>query len=198
MTTLLCTLAGFLLGSLPFSAWILRRFRRIDIRKVGDGNPGAVNAWSAGGWRIGVTVLVLDVAKAAAAPTVARSVFGLEGWPLVPVALAPVFGHVFSPWLRFRGGKGIASTFGVWSALTYWLVPTSLGLGLGLIMQVQSTASWTVVFSSALALVVLVVVRPEPPLLVAFFANVALLVWTHRKELHGRPRFHVPRRRARQ
>jgi glycerol-3-phosphate acyltransferase PlsY len=197
MTVLALAVAGFFLGSLPFSAWLLRWFRRIDVRTIGDGNPGAVNAWSAGGWRIGLPVLVLDVAKAAAAPAVARAVFGLRSWALLPVAIAPLIGHVYSPWLRFRGGKGIAATFGVWSVLTYWLVPTSLGLSLALLMQIQSVSAWTVVFSSLAALVVLAAIRPEPPLMVMLLINIALLVWTHRSGLRARPRFHALRRRTR-
>jgi glycerol-3-phosphate acyltransferase PlsY len=196
VTSLACALAGFVLGSLPFSAWLLRWFRGADVREVGDGNPGAVNAWRAGGWKIGVLVLVLDVLKASAAPAVGRFALGLRDWALLPVALAPVFGHVFSPWLRFRGGKGIASTFGVWTVLTYWLVPTSLGLGLALIMQIQSASSWTVVFAAAGAFVVLAAVRPEPPLLVALLVNSAVLIWTHRKGLRTAPRFHAPGRRS--
>ena len=195
MTIALCIVAGYFLGSLPFSVWFVRWFRRTDVRAVGDGNPGAVNAWGAAGWKIGFAVLVLDVLKAAAAPAIARSVFALHGWPLLPIALSPVLGHAYSPWLRFRGGKGIASTFGVWSALTYWLVPTSLGLGLVVVMQFQSVAAWTVVFASVGTVVVLGVMRPEPPLLATFLANVALLVWTQRKDLRLPPRFHAPGKR---
>jgi glycerol-3-phosphate acyltransferase PlsY len=184
-----CAVLGYFLGSLPFSVWLVRWFRRSDVRAVGDGNPGAVNAWRAGGWRIGVAALFLDVAKGAAAPAIARAVLGLHGWALLPVALSPVLGHALSPWLRLRGGKGITATFGVWSALTYWVVPTTFGLLLAAIMQAQSVAAWTVVFASAGTLVVLLALRSEPYLVIAFLANVGLLVWTHRKGLRAPPRF---------
>jgi glycerol-3-phosphate acyltransferase PlsY len=184
-----CAVLGYFLGSLPFSVWLVRWFRRSDVRAVGDRNPGAVNAWRAGGWRIGVAALFLDVAKGAAAPAIARAVVDLHGWALLPVALSPVLGHALSPWLRLRGGKGIAATFGVWSALTYWVVPTTFGLLLAAIMQAQSVAAWTVVFASAGTLVVLLALRSEPYLVIAFLANVGLLAWTHRKGLRTPPRF---------
>ncbi len=184
-----CAVLGYFLGSLPFSVWLVRWFRRSDVRAVGDRNPGAVNAWRAGGWRIGVAALFLDVAKGAAAPAIARAVVDLHGWALLPVALSPVLGHALSPWLRLRGGKGIAATFGVWSALTYWVVPTTFGLLLAAIMQAQSVAAWTVVFASAGTLVVLLALRSEPYLVIAFLANVGLLAWTHRKGLRTPPQF---------
>mgnify|MGYP001765916589 CR=1 FL=1 len=195
MTAFLCCLAGFVLGSLPFSVWLVRWFRHADVRRVGDGNPGAVNAWSAGGWRIGVSALLLDVAKGAAAPAAARLALGVEGWALVPVALAPLVGHAFSPWLGFRGGKGIASTFGVWTALTAWLVPTTLGVALLAFLAVQSASAWTVLFAAVVAFAVLAAVRPDAPLLAALAANIALLAWTHRRELRSPPRFHAPGRK---
>jgi glycerol-3-phosphate acyltransferase PlsY len=197
LTAVLCVALGFALGSLPFAVWLTRWLRRRDVRAVGDGNPGAANAWTLGGWRLGLAVLLLDVAKAAAGPAVGLFVFDVSGWALVPVALAPVLGHVFSPWLRFRGGKGIASTFGVWAVLTAWLVPSSLGLALVLWMQVQSTRAWTVVLGCLVAAAALAAVRPEPPLLVAFAANAALLAWTHRHDLKKPPAFHAPWARER-
>ena len=181
------TALGFFMGSLPFSAWLVTWWLHEGVRTFGDGNPGAINAWRAGGWRVGVPVLLLDVAKGGLPVILARSVFELERWPLVPVALSPILGHIASPWLRFRGGKGIAATFGVWSALTVWVVPTTLGLLMAAIMTVQTVHAWTVVFASVGTLVVLLLIRAETFLIVAFVLNVALLAWTHRKELSSTP-----------
>ena len=113
-------------------------------------------------------------------------------WALIPVVLAPVLGHAASPWLRFRGGKGIASTFGVWSALTYWVVPTTLGGFMAVIMAVQSVNAWTVVMASVFTLIVLGIIHTETPLIVAFALNLALLVFTHRRELLSTPKWRGP------
>ncbi len=104
---LLWTALGFLSGSLPFSVWLGKLLTRSDIRRYGDGNPGATNAWRAGGWQIGVPALLLDFLKRALPVGLARFWAGVDGWGLIPIALAPVLGHAFSPFLRFRGGKAI-------------------------------------------------------------------------------------------
>jgi len=174
---------GILLGSLPFSVWLVRWIAHVDVRKFGDGNPGAINAWKVGGWVVGLAVLLLDVIKGGVPVALARFVFSIEGWALVPAALSPIVGHAFSPWLRFRGGKGIAATFGVWSALTFWVVPTTLGLLMATIMAIQKVRAWTVMIASAITLVVLILVRAEAFLVVTFALNLALLACTHRKEL---------------
>ena len=119
---------GFLSGSVPFAYWITLLLARADVRLYGDGNPGAVNAWKAGGWKCGVPALLLDFAKAAAPVHMAAVYVGLGSWSLIPAALAPVVGHAFSPFLRFRGGKAVAATFGIWAGLTLWEVPIVLGL----------------------------------------------------------------------
>ena len=174
---------GILLGSLPFSVWLVRWIAHVDVRRFGDGNPGAISAWRAGGWRVGVPVLVLDVIKGGLPIALARFVFELGGWSVVPIALAPVFGHVFSPWLRFRGGKGIAATFGVWTALTFWVVPMTMGLFMAAIMAFQTVSGWTVMMAGLATLIALLLLRTEPFLVAAFVLNLALLAWTHRKEL---------------
>ncbi|GAP62203.1 glycerol-3-phosphate acyltransferase PlsY [Ardenticatena maritima] len=120
---------AFLLGSLPFAVW-LGRLAGIDPRTVGDGNPGATNAWKAGGRRLGVLVLALDVAKAWLPVWLARTYGGWGGLSLVAIALAPTLGHAFSPFLRGHGGKGLATIFGVWAGLTpYALGALALGMG---------------------------------------------------------------------
>jgi glycerol-3-phosphate acyltransferase PlsY len=173
---------------LPFSVWLVRWIAHADVRQYGDGNPGAINAWRAGGWRVGVAVLGLDVIKGGLPVALARFVFELGGWSLVPVALSPVLGHVVSPWLRFRGGKGIAATFGVWSALTFWIVPMMMGLSMAAIMALQAVPAWTVMMAALATLIALLLLRVEAFLVVAFVLNLALLAWAHRKELLSAPK----------
>jgi acyl-phosphate glycerol 3-phosphate acyltransferase len=112
MPTVLYTMLGLVLGSLPLAWWLGRAVLRVDARQYGpDHNPGAGNVWRAGGWRAGLPAAALDVGKATLAVQLAVA-GGPAGWQLVPVALAPAVGRVFSPFLRFRGGKGVACTFG--------------------------------------------------------------------------------------
>jgi glycerol-3-phosphate acyltransferase PlsY len=193
-----CCLLGYVLGSLPFSVWLVRWRRGRDVRMVGDGNPGAANAWRAGGWAIGVAALVLDAAKGAAAPAIALWLLGIRGWSLLPVAVMPPLGHATSPWLCGRGGKAITTTFGVWAALSTWVVPSLFGLSLAGLMLVQSVSAWTVVFAGLLTTAALIALRLDAPLVATFVCSLAILVWTHRGELRSPPRFRIASRGARE
>jgi len=124
--------------------------------------------------------------------------FGVVGWAVVPVALAPVLGHAFSPFLRLRGGKAIAATFGVWTALTLWKGPTVLGLSVGIFHRLQTVDGWTVALGMATWLCCLLLGGAgtpsrvlggagSPPLLAVWCGNMAVLIWKHRQELRRPP-----------
>jgi glycerol-3-phosphate acyltransferase PlsY len=108
--------AAYLCGSLPFGFWI-GRWAGVDVRRSGSGNVGATNVARSAGRRAGLLTLFADVAKGALPAVLARLVFGDAGI-LALVALAAVCGHLFSIFLRFSGGKGVATAFGVFVVLT--------------------------------------------------------------------------------
>jgi glycerol-3-phosphate acyltransferase PlsY len=111
--------AAYLLGSIPTGYLLVRIFRHQDIRAVGSGNIGATNVMRAGGKGLGAATFLLDVLKGCAAVWLSAALAGL----FVPAldyrnaealgALCAVLGHMLTPWLRFRGGKGVATGFGV-------------------------------------------------------------------------------------
>ena len=117
MYTVLLALGAFLLGACPFSVVLGRLFLKKDIRDYGDGNPGAVNVFRAGGQKLGYLAVSLDVAKGIPFVLLAHTTFGLSGLAIVPVAVCAILGHAFSPFLQWQGGKAIAVTFGVLLAL---------------------------------------------------------------------------------
>ena len=100
-----------------FSYW-LGLFAKKNLRDVGDGNPGAANLWKALGYRYGAAGVVLDYLKGYLPLVFVMESNNLRGYQIILIALAPILGHAFSPFLQFKGGKAIAVTFGVWSALT--------------------------------------------------------------------------------
>src|SRR6266446_5037895 len=110
---LLTPLAGYLIGSIPFG-YLVARSRGVDIFRHGSGNIGATNVGRVLGKRFGIFVFVLDFAKGAVPTGIARSVAG-SAEDLLPVAaaLAAVIGHMFPVYLRFKGGKGVATGAGV-------------------------------------------------------------------------------------
>jgi glycerol-3-phosphate acyltransferase PlsY len=124
-------LGAYLLGSIPFG-YLVGRLGGIDIRNWGSKNVGATNVGRILGWRRGVLVLALDTLKGAAAVgLLGRAMSGMVGEDqrglfLVLAGAAAVVGHTFTCWLRFKGGKGVATALGAWLALA-WL-PTLIAL----------------------------------------------------------------------
>jgi len=108
--------AAYLLGSVPFSVVVVRLLQGIDVRAVGSGNPGATNALRSAGPAAGLAVLVLDVGKGAL-PVFAGMRMNAPPSVLAAVAAAAVGGHVFSVYLAFHGGKGVATAVGALAAL---------------------------------------------------------------------------------
>ncbi len=190
MAVVIGTLAAFLSGSIPFSLIVGRLAARTDIREIGDRNPGATNVLRASNWRWFAVALLLDALKAAVPVGLLWFVVGLRGWPIVPVALAPLLGHAYSPWLRFRGGKALASTFGVWAGLTLGVGPLVLGMLTPLMFGAFSLSGWAV----ALALlafggfVVPYYGAEHPEFAAIWLANLALVAWKYRADLRQSPR----------
>jgi glycerol-3-phosphate acyltransferase PlsY len=116
---------AYLLGSIPFGYLLVRLFRREDVRRQGSGNIGATNVARSGGAKLGAVTLVLDVGKAYLAVEIARHLAPGAYDVMVAAAMAAVLGHIFPPWLGFRGGKGVASALGVFLALTW---PSAVGI----------------------------------------------------------------------
>lgn len=177
------TIIGFFSGSIPFSFWLGKLFLRKDIRQYGDGNPGAFNAWRAGKYKIGIPSLLLDYLKAFIPIGLAVYVFNVYGWKLIPIAISPVLGHAFSPFLKFRGGKAVASTFGIWTGLTLWEAPPVLGICLGLAYLIQKIDAWSVIISMMGLLIFLFLRRYDSPILIIWLGNMLILIWKHRQDL---------------
>jgi len=127
--TALCLGLAFGLGCLPFSQLIAKR-RGVDLRSVGSGNVGATNLARALGIGAGAAGLLLDAGKGAAAVGLARSILGGAATPAVEsgAAVLAVAGHVFSPLLRFRGGKGVATGAGAFAVLAPRATLAALGV----------------------------------------------------------------------
>jgi glycerol-3-phosphate acyltransferase PlsY len=190
MQELLWIAVSFLFGSLPLSVWIGRVVLGIDIRNYGDGNPGAANVWRVGGAGWGLLAVLLDFLKGAAPVAMANFVFEMDGAALVAAAIAPIAGHAFSPFLGFQGGKALAVTFGVWTGLTLWLIPTILGLFFGVYLAILKPDAWAVMAGLFSLLVVLLIIGN--PLWLEVWVGMALILgWMHRTDLAQKPHLRV-------
>lgn len=132
---IIATIVSFLCGSLMFSYWI-GRLLKLDIRQIGDGNPGAANLWSGAGYKYGLLGVALDFLKGYIPVLLIVNSGILTDEELIPVVLAPVVGHAFSPFMKFNGGKAVAVSFGVWSALTQFRVTLIYAIILAILLIV--------------------------------------------------------------
>jgi len=144
-------LGGFFLGAVPFS-WIIGRARGFDLRREGSGNPGATNLLRVCGRLDGAVGLVLDTVKGAVPLLAARAVAGSgEVLLLSGVAAVTVLGHVYTPYLRFSGGKGVATSLGALAALAP--VPSAAALGIFLVVLLTTGMVSAASIAAAAALV---------------------------------------------
>jgi glycerol-3-phosphate acyltransferase PlsY len=172
---------GFALGSIPFGVLLASRLG-VDLRARGSGNIGATNAARVLGLRAGLIVLILDSTKGALPVWLALG-HAPCGWVVAATGLAAVLGHCFSPWLGFRGGKGVATAFGVFAVLA---PPTAL-VGVGGFAAVFAATRVPALGSLAGAVTIagMLVVRGPAAYATLALITVALLVYTHRANLRG-------------
>ncbi|MFN4071492.1 MAG: glycerol-3-phosphate 1-O-acyltransferase PlsY [Thermus caldifontis] len=180
VSVLLVLLLAYLFGSIPAGVLAAKTYG-VDIRKVGSGNIGATNVLRALGPGPALVVALFDVFKGGIAVLIARGV-GIEGPLLGGVALAAVLGHNYSLFLGFKGGKGVATSFGTLlfldPVLAFWTFP--IGITVMLLTRYVSAGSIT----GGVAATVLALALARPFWEVATVALMALLIfWTHRENL---------------
>jgi acyl phosphate:glycerol-3-phosphate acyltransferase len=121
----LAVAVAYVVGSVPFALLLARHWGIPDLRVIGSGNLGATNVVRASGLRAGMVVAVLDIAKGALSVTLARLLSDQAAAPAA-AGLAAIVGHIYPVWLRFKGGKGVATACGVFSVLTPFAVVPAL------------------------------------------------------------------------
>jgi glycerol-3-phosphate acyltransferase PlsY len=146
MADLLAVLAAYLVGSIPF-AQLLSKRRGVDLRRVGSGNVGASNVLRTLGVKRAVVAMMLDAVKGTIAVLVAQRVTGGVAAPVI-AGLASMIGHVYPVWLRFRGGKGVATAAGAFAILT----PVAAAVALGVFLLTVAITRFISVGSMAAAL----------------------------------------------
>ena len=185
MRQLIILIIAYLIGSIPFGYLIVRTKGGGDVRQTGSGGTGATNVSRRAGKSAGVLTLLLDAAKGAAAVLIAQNVSGSD-WVKAAAAIAVIVGHIFPVWLRFRGGKGVATGVGVFLVLAPIAM---LCAGVVFVSIVFFTRYVSLGSITAAALIPLFVwlqnVFVEPladprPLLTAAITGAVLIVFAHR------------------
>lgn len=184
---ILWSVFGYLFGAIPFAYVLGKLFSKMDIRTVSDGNPGGTNAWKAGGWKIGLPAILLEIFKGYLPVALVRH-FGISDWSLVPICLAPILGHATMPFLKFRGGKALGATAGVWVGLL-GLWAFSIYTATAVILAVLEEHAWAAVFGVSLFLGWAIFLDGSLWMIVFGSLNVLVIAWTHRHELVKPPHF---------
>jgi glycerol-3-phosphate acyltransferase PlsY len=172
---------SYLIGSIPFALLMARRWSAADLRLVGSGNLGAANVMRTSGVTAGLLVAVLDMAKGAASVWLAER-FATNAAAPAAAGVAAIVGHVYPVWLRFRGGKGVATACGVFSVLTPIAVAPVLAIFLGTVWLTKYISLGSVLAS--LALPPLAYATGSPGAAVAAAGAVAtLIIFRHRSNV---------------
>jgi glycerol-3-phosphate acyltransferase PlsY len=175
MEELIAVALGYLVGSVPF-AFLLTRRPGIDLRRLGSGNVGAANVLRTSGVGPGVAVMLLDAVKGMVAVVVAER---LTAGPATPMAagLASIIGHTYPMWLRFRGGKGVATEAGVFAML----VPAALAIaGTVFVLAVWVTRYISVGSMAGAITLAIATAASDVPRVVSAGAIVSALIIVHR------------------
>ena len=188
--TLIWTFIAFISGSVPWSLICVRTLSGQDVRRVGDGNPGATNAWISSGWMVGSISMLLDVFKAAVPVWLFTNQFSDTSYPehflsVTVVAISPIIGHAFPPFLRFRGGKALAPSWGSWIALTSGMAFPVAVLILGVMHLMQKNHAITVT-TCLIGFIVIFSIIDTQALIIFGILNLLLVIFKHRSEYqHG-------------
>jgi acyl phosphate:glycerol-3-phosphate acyltransferase len=197
--TLLAFAFAYLLGSVPFGLLLTKAAGLGDVRQIGSGNIGATNVLRTGSKKLAALTLLLDLAKGFLAVALVRQLFSensptllfAEAGPVPAAALGAVIGHCFPVWLRFKGGKGVATNAGVSFGLGWpiGLAYALVWLGTLALVRISSLAGMCAVVAAAIAAALFGYPQFVPVLLVI----AALIIWLHRANIGRLLRGEEPR-----
>jgi glycerol-3-phosphate acyltransferase PlsY len=173
---------AYLIGSIPFSFLVARAFGVHDVRQVGSGNVGATNVLRSAGKAAGALALLLDLGKGAAASALAGRLAPGEAALPAAAAVAAVVGHMYPVWLRFQGGKGVATGLGAFAPLAPKAALGALAAFAFTALATRFVSLGSVAGAVAMAGLVLALRGPDPVAIAACLTAV-LVVFRHRSNL---------------
>ena len=190
MNELLLIVLAYLIGSIPTSVWVSKHFFDIDIRDYGSGNAGATNTYRILGPKWGTIVMIGDMLKGIIAvklalllPEYADSEVHLQNLQ-TGLGLAAVIGHIFPIWAEFRGGKGVATLFGLVLGISPWTALSCVGIFVVVLYLTRFVSLSSILASIAFPIFILVIFNVDNPAYRVFAIAIALMVLlTHQKNI---------------
>ena len=175
---------SFFSGAIPWATILGKATKSPPLSTIGDGNPGAVNLWKTKGWKIGLIAVFLEISKGFLPIYLLLNFFefDFQSFEKILIALMPIFGHGFSPFLKFKGGKSLAVTWGVWIGLT-----DGLALPIGCIYllamhSIQKNHAWTVLISLIGMLITFSYIFQQIFMFIAMTLNILFIIYKHKNE----------------
>ncbi|MFN3266850.1 MAG: glycerol-3-phosphate 1-O-acyltransferase PlsY [Deinococcales bacterium] len=171
---------AYLFGAIPFGVLVARTYK-IDVRKVGSGNTGAANVLRAAGWGAALVVALADIFKGGIPMLIAQAL-GMPGWEMALVGFFAIIGHNYSIFLGFRGGKGVATSYGTILLIDIGLGLTMLPIFIGTVAITRYSSAGSMIASLS-GIVFAIAMQREWWKIVMLILIFALILWTHRDNL---------------
>lgn len=190
LTIILLAIVAYLLGSMPSSVWIGKAYHGVDVRDYGSGNAGATNTFRVLGTQVGIVVLFLDIIKGVTAASLVHYLHflapGTDRFINLQLlfGLMAVVGHIFPVFEQFKGGKGIATLFGMLIGIHYVLALSILVLFIVVLLLTKYVSLSSILAAVSFPLLTIFVFKRDEPLFIAFGIAAALMVvLTHKKNI---------------
>lgn len=189
ITNILYLIGAYLLGSIPSSVWIGKRFYKTDVREYGSGNAGATNTFRVLGKKAGIPVLLIDILKGFCAVNLAHlsnyipnsnQFINLQ----LVLGIAALLGHIFPIFASFRGGKGIATLLGIILAVHFYAALFSIGIFVCVLLISNYVSLSSMIAAITFPINVILVFKTTVPSLIIFSLLIAIMVLiTHQKNI---------------
>jgi acyl phosphate:glycerol-3-phosphate acyltransferase len=182
----------YLLGSIPFAYLAVRLVGKGDIRRVGSGNVGATNTMRAAGWKVALPVALLDVGKGVGAVLLMHTLTANPVW-VAAGGLAAIVGHCFPVWLRFVGGKGVATAAGVFLMFSPVAVGIAAVVWIGTLLATRLVSASSVFAAASFPIAFHFLLAPRPEVLAIVVVAALVIIVRHNGNIRRLARGEEPR-----
>lgn len=183
MNPILAVVAAYLIGGIPFGFLLVKLSTGRDVRSLGSGNIGATNVLRTTGWAVAVLTLLLDIAKGFAAVWLVDRLTNHSAFWMSAAALAVILGHAFPLFLRFRGGKAVASFIGAFLYITPLPLLAVLIVFVLVVSVTRYISLGSIIAAGSFPFAVWLILHPAPSVVMAALLSGAFIVYRHRANI---------------